>query len=155
PIRADRGERPDVSPHRAARYLGAAGAAAVDEHVRHQGRHVRRRLRRLANGRTRPGQGDPNRRAAGRRDAMHKVEVRPGIWIAYAEAWFDTRWSFPDTVVMVHGISEPTRAWVSCLTHLADKRRVIRHVLPGVGASTEPPGYGWSAGELAADVARF
>src|SRR5262249_23922653 len=27
--------------------------------------------------------------------------------------------------------------------------------LPGFGASTEPPGYGWSAGELAADVARF
>src|SRR5262249_16460696 len=25
----------------------------------------------------------------------------------------------------------------------------------GFGASTEPPGYGWSAGELAADVTRF
>src|SRR5260370_39174321 len=56
---------------------------------------------------------------------------------------------------MVHGNSESSRAWVSWVTHLADEYRVVRLDLPGFGASTEPPGYGWSAGELAADVARF
>jgi 3-oxoadipate enol-lactonase len=86
---------------------------------------------------------------------MHKVEIRPGIWIAYEDDWFGKPWSVPETVVMVHGNSESSRAWVSWVTHLADKYRVVRLDLPGFGASTEPPGYGWSAGELAADVARF
>ncbi len=36
--------------------------------------------------------------------------------------------------------------------HLATKYRVIRLDLPGFGASTAPPRYGWSAGELAADI---
>ena len=86
---------------------------------------------------------------------MHKVEIRPGIWIAYEDDWFGKPWSVPETVVMVHGNSESSRAWVSWVTRLADKYRVVRLDLPGFGASTEPPGYGWSAGELAADVARF
>ena len=86
---------------------------------------------------------------------MHKVEIRPGIWIAYEDDWFGKPWSVPETVVMVHGNSESSRAWVSWVTHLADKYRVVRLDLPGFGASTEPPGYGWSAGEFAADVARF
>src|SRR5262249_56404697 len=97
----------------------------------------------------------PKGRAAGRRDAMHKVEIRPGIWIAYEDDWFGKPWSVPETAVMVHGNSESSRAWVSWVTHLADKYRVVRLDLPGFGASTEPPEYGWSAGELAADVARF
>jgi len=86
---------------------------------------------------------------------MQQVEIRPGIWIAYEDDWFGKPWSVPETVVMVHGNSESSRAWVSWVTHLADKYRVVRLDLPGFGASTEPPGYGWSAGELAADVARF
>ena len=86
---------------------------------------------------------------------MHKVEIRPGVWIAYEDDWFGKPWSVPETVVMVHGNSESSRAWVSWVTHLADEYRVVRLDLPGFGASTEPPGYGWSAGELAADVVRF
>src|SRR4030095_16762119 len=84
-----------------------------------------------------------------------KVEIRSGIWIAYEDDWFGKPWSVPETVVMVHGTSESSRAWVSWVMHLADKSRVVRLDLPGFGASTEPPGYGWSAGELAADIARF
>ncbi len=86
---------------------------------------------------------------------MHKVEIRPGVWIAYEDDWFGKPWSVPETVVMVHGNSESSRAWVSWVTHLADEYRVVRLDLPGFGASTEPPGYRWSAGELAGDVARF
>src|SRR6516162_8214386 len=57
-LRANRGERPDVSPDRAARHLGAASAAATEQRIRHEGRHLRRRVRGLANGRTCAGQGD-------------------------------------------------------------------------------------------------
>jgi 3-oxoadipate enol-lactonase len=86
---------------------------------------------------------------------MHKVEIRPGVWMAYEDHWFGKPWTVPDTVVMVHGNSESSRAWTAWVPHLAGKYRVIRLDLPGFGASTEPPDYGWSAGELAADIGRF
>ena len=61
----------------------------------------------------------------------------------------------PETVVMVHGNSESSRAWTRWVPHLAGKYRVLRPDLPGFGASTEPAGYGWSAAELAADSGGF
>ena len=86
---------------------------------------------------------------------MHKVEIRPGVWMAYEDHWFGPPWTIPETVVMVHGNSESSRAWTCWVPHLAGKYRVVRLDLPGFGASTEPPGYGWSAAELADDIGRF
>ena len=86
---------------------------------------------------------------------MHKVEIRPGVWMAYEDHWFGPPWTTPQTVVMVHGNSESSRAWTCWVPHFAGKYRVIRLDLPGFGASTEPPEYGWSAAELAADIGRF
>jgi len=85
---------------------------------------------------------------------MHKVEIRPGIWMAYEDDWFGKPWTIPETVVMVHGNSESSRAWTTWVPHLAGKYRVIRLDLPGFGASAEPPGSGWSAQELSADIGR-
>jgi 3-oxoadipate enol-lactonase len=86
---------------------------------------------------------------------MHKVEIRPGVTVAYEDDWFGPPWTVPETVVMVHGNSESSRAWTCWVPHLACKYRVVRLDLPGFGASSEPPGYGWSAPELAADIGRF
>jgi 3-oxoadipate enol-lactonase len=86
---------------------------------------------------------------------MHKVEIRPGVWMAYQDHWFGPPWTTPQTVVMVHGNSESSRAWTRWVPHLAGKFRVVRLDLPGFGASSEPPNYGWSAAELAADIGRF
>ena len=86
---------------------------------------------------------------------MHKVEIRPGLWMAYQDHWFGPPWTSPQTVVMVHGNSESSRAWTRWVPHLAGKFRVVRLDLPGFGASSEPPNYGWSAAELAADIGRF
>ena len=55
-VPAGRGQRPDVSPDRAARHLGPAGAPALHQRLRHQAHHLRRRLRRPATRRPRPGQ---------------------------------------------------------------------------------------------------
>src|SRR5262245_17903201 len=90
-----------------------------------------------------------------RERAMHKVEIRPGVLIAYEDDWFGEPWTTPETVVMVHGNSESSRAWTCWVPHLAGKYRVVRLDLPGFGASSEPPGYGWSAPELAADIVLF
>ena len=27
---------------------------------------------------------------------MHKVEIRPGVWIAYEDDWFGKPWSVPE-----------------------------------------------------------
>ena len=86
---------------------------------------------------------------------MGKVEIRPGVWMAYEDHWFGEPWTVPETVVMVHGNSESSRAWTCWVPHLARHYRVVRPDLPGFGASPEPADYGWSAGELAADIGRF
>jgi 3-oxoadipate enol-lactonase len=86
---------------------------------------------------------------------MDRAEIRPGVWMAYEDHWFGAPWTTPQTVVMIHGNSESSRAWTQWVPHLSGKYRVVRPDLPGFGASTEPPGYGWTAGELAADIGRF
>ena len=86
---------------------------------------------------------------------MEKVEIRPGVWMAYEDHWFGAPWTTPHAVVMIHGNSESSRAWTQWVPHLAGKYRVVRPDLPGFGASSEPTGYGWTAAELAADIGRF
>jgi len=86
---------------------------------------------------------------------MLAVEIRPGVRMAYEDHWFGKPWTIPETVVMVHGNSESSRAWTTWVPYLSGKYRVIRPDLPGFGASPEPAEYGWSAGELAADIGRF
>jgi 3-oxoadipate enol-lactonase len=83
---------------------------------------------------------------------MHKLEIRPGVWMAYEVDWFGEQWTVPETVVMVHGNCESSRAWTCWVPHLARKYRVVRLDLPGFGESSEPPEYGWSATELATDI---
>src|SRR5262249_41124533 len=86
---------------------------------------------------------------------MLKAEVRSGVVIAYEDDWFGRPWTSAEPVVMIHGNSESSRPWPCWVPHLAGRYRVIRPDLPGFGASTLPANYGWSAAELAADVARF
>src|SRR5262249_15689423 len=75
--------------------------------------------------------------------------------MAYEDHWFGEPWTVPQTVVMVHGNSESSRAWAPWVPHLSGKYRVVRPDLPGFGASPVPKDYSWSAGELAADIGRF
>jgi pimeloyl-ACP methyl ester carboxylesterase len=86
---------------------------------------------------------------------MNTVEIRPGVSIAYEDHCFAEPWTTPQTVVMVHGNAESSRAWTRWLPHLAGKYRVVRPDMPGFGASGEPPGYGWRVDELADDLCRF
>ena len=86
---------------------------------------------------------------------IRTVDVRPGVSLAYRDHWFGEPWTAPETVVMVHGNSESSRAWTCWVPHLARKFRVVRPDLPGFGASPEPADYGWSVTELAGDLGRF
>jgi 3-oxoadipate enol-lactonase len=86
---------------------------------------------------------------------MHKVDIRAGVSIAYEDHWFGRPWTVPETIVMVHGNSESSRAWIPWVPLLAGAFRVIRLDLPGFGKSSAPHDYSWSAGEVASDIARF
>lgn len=86
---------------------------------------------------------------------MDKLEIRPGVSMAYEDHWFGEPWITPSPVVMIHGNSESSRAWTCWVPTLARHYRVVRPDLPGFGASTAPDGYGWTAAELAADIGRF
>lgn len=74
---------------------------------------------------------------------MKNLEIRPGVAMAYEEHCFAPPWSSPQTVVMVHGNAESSRAWTGFVPHLVGKYRVVRPDMPGFGASAEPPGYRW------------
>jgi pimeloyl-ACP methyl ester carboxylesterase len=86
---------------------------------------------------------------------MNTVEIRPGVALAYEDDWFGAPWTVPPSVVMIHGNAESSRAWFGWVPRLAARYRVIRPDLPGFGASPAPAHYGWSVGELAADIGHF
>jgi len=86
---------------------------------------------------------------------MNTVEIRPGVALAYEDDWFGPPWTVPQSVVMIHGNAESSRAWFAWVPRLAARYRVIRPDLPGFGASPAPAHYGWSVGELAADIGHF
>lgn len=86
---------------------------------------------------------------------MDRIEIRPGVSIAYEDDWFGAPWTMPETAVLIHGNSESSRAWSQWVPHLAGHYRVIRPDLPGFGASPVPERYSWSASELAADIDRL
>src|SRR3954469_1754470 len=86
---------------------------------------------------------------------MHNVEISPGVVMAYEDDCFAPPWTTPETVVLVHGNSESSRAWIPWVPLLAGRYRVIRLDLPGFGASTAPADYGFSAPEAAAEIARL
>ena len=86
---------------------------------------------------------------------MPTIAIRPGVTMAYEDDCFAAPWSAPETVVLVHGNCESTRAWTQWVPLLGGRYRVVRVDMPGFGASTAPPDYTWTAPELAADIARF
>jgi 3-oxoadipate enol-lactonase len=86
---------------------------------------------------------------------MPEIDIKPTVTLVYEDHWFGDPWTVPETVVMVHGNAESSRAWTGWVPHLARRFRVVRPDMPGFGASAAPAGYGWTADELAADLLRF
>src|SRR5262249_6966693 len=86
---------------------------------------------------------------------MPRTEIRPNLTIAYEDDCFAAPWTAPETVLMVHGNCESSRAWTQWIPLLAGRYRVLRVDMPGFGASTAPLDYAWTSRELAADLTRF
>jgi len=62
-------------------------------------------------------------------------------------------WTTPETILLVHGVADTSRAWFAWVPLLARTFRVLRPDLRGFGESSQPaPGYPWSVAALAKDL---
>jgi 3-oxoadipate enol-lactonase len=87
---------------------------------------------------------------------MPAAQIDPTLSMYYEDDYFGEAWRSPETVLLVHGVAESSRAWVAWVPHLARHYRVLRPDLRGFGRSTvPPPGYDWLPSGLASDLARF
>lgn len=84
-----------------------------------------------------------------------KVEIRPGVSIAFKDDWFGPQWEDKETVLLIHGIAESSIAWSQWVPLLAARFRVIRIDLPGFGGSAAPPGYDFTPATYSRDIATF
>src|SRR6266436_4776062 len=56
---------------------------------------------------------------------MNTVEIRPGVALAYEDDWFGPPWTVPQSVVMIHGNAESSRAWFAWVPRLAARYRAF------------------------------
>src|SRR6476620_5627843 len=87
---------------------------------------------------------------------MAVTDIDPGLRMHYEDDYFGEAWVEPETLLLVHGVAESSRAWFAWVPHVARQYRVLRPDLRGFGNSTAPqPGYAWSPEAFAADLDRF
>ncbi len=87
---------------------------------------------------------------------MPEVRVDSTLLCHYEEQYFGEPWLEAETVLMVHGAAESSRAWYAWVPHLARRYRVLRIDQRGCGLSTPAPAdFHWTLDKLAADLDRF
>jgi pimeloyl-ACP methyl ester carboxylesterase len=87
---------------------------------------------------------------------MTSVAIDPHQSLHYEDEYFGEPWVTPETVLLIHGAAESSKAWFAWVPHLARSYRVVRPDMRGFGQSTLGPGwFEWSPRSLAADMARF
>lgn len=84
-----------------------------------------------------------------------RVDVAPGLTMAWRAEWFGPAWHEPETIVFIHGAAESGEAWRQWVPVLSGRYRLVRPDLPGFGGSTAPDGYDWSWHTVVPDLVRF
>ncbi len=84
-------------------------------------------------------------------------EVKANGCVFYYESdTFVDPWKTPEVVFIHHGAFRSSKFWYHWVPALADRYRLIRRDMRGMGRSTIPePGYKWSIEGLAEDVVAF
>lgn len=87
---------------------------------------------------------------------MPAATISNGITIHYKDDYWGDPWSADEaeTILLIHGVAESSRAWYAWVPRLAESFRVIRPDLPGFGASPLSPDqpYDWTVARIAADL---
>ena len=82
-----------------------------------------------------------------------KVRLSDGAELFYAIDDFTDPWTQPETVVLHHGMAKNHKLWYAWVPILAQRYRVVRFDMRGMGQSSVPaPGYPWSLENFAQDL---
>ena len=84
---------------------------------------------------------------------MSQVRIDDTLTMHYELDDYTDPWTTPETILLVHGVADTSKAWFAWVPHLARRFRVLRPDLRGFGQSSIPPAsYQWSLGGLAKDL---
>ena len=87
---------------------------------------------------------------------MPTFDVSPDGQLHYLVDDFTEPWTEPETIVLLHGNAESSRAWYAWVPLLARRFRVVRPDMRGYGASTPMPrDFTWSLDVIIDDYARL
>ena len=87
---------------------------------------------------------------------MPKVHIDDTLDLYYELDDYTDPWTTPETILLIHGVADTSKAWFAWVPQLARRFRVLRPDLRGFGQSSLPPrDYQWSLGGLAKDLQRF
>ncbi len=84
---------------------------------------------------------------------MPLVRIDETLSLHYELDDFTDPWTTPETILLIHGVADTSKAWFAWVPQLARRFRVLRPDLRGFGRSGVPPrDYQWSLGGLAKDM---
>jgi 3-oxoadipate enol-lactonase len=84
---------------------------------------------------------------------MPQVRIDDTLTMHYELDDYTDPWTTPDTILLIHGVADTSKAWFAWVPQLARRFRILRPDLRGFGQSTVPPhGYQWSLAALAQDL---
>jgi len=84
---------------------------------------------------------------------MPKVRIDEALDMHYELDDYTDPWTTPETILLIHGVADTSRAWFAWVPKLARRFRVLRPDLRGFGQSSLPPqNYQWSLDGFAKDL---
>lgn len=87
---------------------------------------------------------------------MPKVRTDDTLEMHYELDDYTDPWTTPETVLLVHGVADTSKAWFAWVPRLARQFRILRPDLRGFGQSLVPPrDYQWSLSGFAKDLKRL
>lgn len=87
---------------------------------------------------------------------MPSAALNANQTLHYEDDYFGEPWRTPETVLLIHGAAESSKAWFGWVPHLSRTFRVVRPDQRGFGQSAlSSESFPWTPEALAADMARF
>jgi 3-oxoadipate enol-lactonase len=87
---------------------------------------------------------------------MPKARIDETLDLYYELDDYTDPWTTPETILLIHGVADTSKAWFAWVPRLSRQFRVLRPDLRGFGQSSLPPrDYQWSLGGLAKDLRRL
>ena len=84
---------------------------------------------------------------------MPQARIDDTLTMHYERDDYTDPWTSPETILLIHGVADTSKAWFAWVPRLARQFRLIRPDLRGFGQSSiPPPDYEWSLSGLAADL---